>query len=42
MAIECPGFELVGSVEWVRDQFCGLSEGIAVTVSLEPSAIHVI
>ena len=42
MVIDCPGFELVGSVERAPGQFCGLSEGVAVTVSLEPSAIHVI
>jgi tungstate transport system ATP-binding protein len=42
MVIDCPGFELVGSVERARGQFCGLSEGTAVSVSLDPSAIHVI
>ena len=42
MVIDCPGFELVGSVERAPGQFCGLSEGVAVTVSLAPSAIHVI
>ena len=42
MVIDCPGFELVGSLERARGQFCGLSEGKTVTVSLEPSAIHVI
>ena len=42
MVIDCPGFELVGSVERARGQSCGLSEGVTVTVSLEPSAIHVI
>ncbi len=42
MVIDCPGFELVGSVEWAPGQFCGLSEPIAMTVSLELSAIHVI
>jgi len=42
MVIDCPGFQLVGSVERAPGQFCGLSEGVAVTVSLKPSAIHVI
>ena len=42
MVIDCPGFELVDSVERARGQFCDLSEGATVTVSLESSAIHVI
>ncbi len=42
VVIDCPGFELVGSVERARGQSRGLSEGVTVTVSLEPSAIHVI
>jgi len=39
VVVDCAGVELVGLA---RGQPCGLNEGVAVTVALEASAIHVI
>jgi tungstate transport system ATP-binding protein len=42
IVVDCTGFSLVGSAESARCQSAALSEGCAVTASLEPTAIHVI
>ena len=42
IVVDCTGFSLVGSAVSARCQSAGLSEGCAVTASLEPTAIHVI
>lgn len=42
IVVDCTGFSLVGSAVSARCQPAGLSEGCAVTASLEPAAMHVI